>query len=348
MRRLALFCLLFISSLAQAAPTSILQRPYDLDTGHGVLRGTMLLPQTPPSQPQNPPPVALLIAGSGPTDRDGNNPEGGQNAYLRKLAETLAENGIASVRYDKRGVARSLPAAPREEALSVEAYVSDVVAWSDKLAHDPRFGRQILVGHSEGALIASLAAPKTHAEALVSLAGSARPIGDVLREQLQGRLPPPLLAQANQLIDGLQAGTLQPNVPEPLNVLFRPSVQPYLISLFRQDPARAFAQLKLPTQILQGTNDIQVGVEDAQALKRAKPDSDFHLISGMNHILRIVPTSGPQQLASYNNPNLPLARELVERITTFIRQVQTLPGGTLAENGDASGANVSRNPPVRR
>ncbi len=348
MRRLALFCLLFISSLAQAAPTSILQRPYDLDTGHGVLRGTMLLPQTPPSQPQNPPPVALLIAGSGPTDRDGNNPEGGQNAYLRKLAETLAENGIASVRYDKRGVARSLPAAPREEALSVEAYVSDVVAWSDKLAHDPRFGRQILVGHSEGALIASLAAPKTHAEALVSLAGSARPIGDVLHEQLQGRLPPPLLAQADQLIDGLQAGTLQPNVPEPLNVLFRPSVQPYLISLFRQDPARAFAQLKLPTQILQGTNDIQVGVEDAQALKRAKPDSDFHLISGMNHILRIVPTSGPQQLASYNNPNLPLARELVERITTFIRQVQTLPGGTLAENGDASGANVSRNPPVRR
>ncbi|OWP51400.1 alpha/beta hydrolase [Pseudomonas nitroreducens] len=344
MRRIALLCLLSVAWFAQAAPTSILQRPYDLDTGHGVLRGTLLLPQAPASQPQNPPPVALLIAGSGPTDRDGNNPEGGQNAYLRKLAEALAENGIASVRYDKRGVARSLPAAPREEELSVEAYVSDVVAWSDKLAHDPRFGRQILIGHSEGALIASLAAPKTHAEALVSLAGSARPIGVVLREQLQGRLPPPLLAQADQLIDELQAGRLQPRVPEPLKVLFRPSVQPYLISLFRQDPTRAFAMLKLPTLILQGTNDIQVGIEDAQALKRAKPDSDFHLISGMNHILRIVPTSGPQQLASYNNPNLPLARELVEHVTTFIRQVQTLPGGTLA----SSGAIVSRNPPVRR
>lgn len=344
MRRLALLCLIFLASFVQAAPSSILQRPYDLDTGHGVLRGTMLLPQATSPQPQSPPPVALLIAGSGPTDRDGNNPEGGQNAYLRKLAEALAENGIASVRYDKRGVARSLPAAPREEELSVEAYVSDVVAWSDKLAHDPRFGRQILIGHSEGALIASLAAPRTHAEALISLAGSARPIGEVLREQLQGRLPPPLLAQADQLIDSLQAGQRQPKVPEPLNVLFRPSVQPYLISLFRQHPAHAFAQLKLPTLILQGTNDIQVGVEDAQALKRAKPDSDFHLISGMNHILRIVPTSGPQQLASYNNPHLPLARELVERVTTFIRQAQTLPGGTLAE----SGANVSRNPPVRR
>lgn len=343
MRRLALLLFCFVTSIAQAAPTSILQRPYDLDTGHGVLRGTMLLPQG-----DTPPPVALLIAGSGPTDRDGNNPEGGQNAYLRKLAEALAENGIASVRYDKRGVARSLPAAPREEELSVEAYVSDVVAWSDKLAHDPRFGRQILIGHSEGALIASLAAPQTHAEALVSLAGSARPIGDVLREQLQARLPPPLLAQADQLIDDLQAGQLQPRVPEPLKVLFRPSVQPYLISLFRQDPARAFAELKLPTLVLQGTNDIQVGVEDAQALKRAKPDSDFHLISGMNHILRIVPTSGPQQLASYNNPNLPLARELVQRITAFIQHAPSLPGSTLAENAPGSGANVSRNPPVRR
>jgi fermentation-respiration switch protein FrsA (DUF1100 family) len=348
MRRLALFCLLLIASFAQAAPTSILQRPYDLDTGHGVLRGTLLLPQAPSSQPQSPPPVALLIAGSGPTDRDGNNPEGGQNAYLRKLAEALAENGIASVRYDKRGVARSLPAAPREEELSVDAYVSDVVAWSDKLARDSRFGRQILIGHSEGALIASLAAPHSHAEALVALAGSARPIGEVLREQLQGRLPPPLLAQADQLIDGLQAGQLQPNVPEPLKVLFRPSVQPYLISLFRQDPARAFADLKLPTLILQGSNDIQVGVEDAEALKRAKPDSELFVISGMNHILRIVPTSGPQQLASYNNPNLPLARELVQRLTTFIRHAQSLPGSTLAGNDDASGANVSRNPPVRR
>lgn len=343
MRRIALLFLYLAAALsigtAQAAPTSILQRPYDLDTGHGVLRGTLLLPQS-----ETPPPVALLIAGSGPTDRDGNNPEGGNNAYLRKLAEALAENGIASVRYDKRGVARSLPAAPREEQLSVEAYVSDVIAWSDKLARDPRFGRQVLIGHSEGALIAALAAPASHADELVSLSGSARPIGEVLREQLQGRLPPPLLAEADQLIGSLEAGRRQPRMSEPLRALFRPSVQPYLISLFRQNPAQAFAALKMPTLILQGRHDIQVGEEDALALKQAKPDSELYLIDGMNHILRIVPAGGPQQLASYNNPNLPLARELVQRIVAFVKNAKTLPDATLA----SSGASVSSNPPIRR
>ena len=109
---LALFCLL--ASLAHAAPNSILHRPYDLDTGHGVLRGSLLPPRS-----AVPPPVVLLVAGSGPTDRDGNNPFGGNNRYLLRLAEALAERGIASVRYDKRGVARSLAAAPREEDLSV-------------------------------------------------------------------------------------------------------------------------------------------------------------------------------------------------------------------------------------
>ena len=284
---LALFCLL--ASLAHAAPNSILHRPYDLDTGHGVLRGSLLLPRS-----AVPPPVVLLVAGSGPTDRDGNNPFGGNNRYLLRLAEALAERGIASVRYDKRGVARSLAAAPREEDLSVGAYVDDVVAWSERLARDPRFSRLILVGHSEGALIASLAAPRTPAEELIAIAGSGQPIDRVLREQLRGRLPPALAT------------------------LLRPSVQPYLISLFREDPARAFGRLRIPTLIVQGRNDIQVGVADAEALQRAKPDSQLVLIDGMNHILRIAPSTGLQQLSAYNDPNLPLARQLVEAVSRFI------------------------------
>ncbi len=315
MLRLTALLLCLFASLAQAAPTSILQRPYDLDTGSGVLRGTLLLPQTP-----TPPPVALLIAGSGPTDRDGNNPEGGNNGYLRRLAESLAAEGIASVRYDKRGIARSQPATPHEEQLSVEGYAADVVAWSDALASDPRFGRQILIGHSEGALIASLAAPRSRAAALVVISGSARPIDAVLHEQLQARLPAPLLRQTERIMLSLRAGHAQPQVPSALQVLFRPSVQPYLISLFRHHPAEAFAKVRQPALILQGTSDIQVSVADAEALKRAKPDAELHLIAGMNHILRIVPANAAQQLASYNNPNLPLASELVQRIVAFIQR----------------------------
>ncbi|MCJ8204874.1 alpha/beta fold hydrolase [Pseudomonas sp. RGM2987] len=310
MLKLLVLCLTLFTGLAQA---TVLQRPISLDTGSGELFGSLLLPKS-----DTPVPVVLIISGSGPTDRDGNNPEGGRNDSLKRLAWVLARHNIASVRYDKRGVAASLAATPDERNLSVEAYVNDAVAWSRKLAADPRLGRLILLGHSEGALIASLAAPQANAAAVISLSGSARPIDQVLRQQLSSRLPPPLMLRSNELLDSLKAGRPDPNVPPQLQVIFRPSVQPYLISLFRQDPAQAFAALKIPALIVQGSSDIQVSVDDARLLQTAKPDAELALIEGMNHVLRIVPNDVKRQLASYKDPNLPLAAELGARIVGFI------------------------------
>ena len=313
LKLLALSLALFTGLFCGLAQASVLQRPISLDTGNGELFGSLLLPKS-----DTPVPVVLIISGSGPTDRDGNNPEGGRNDSLKRLAWVLARHNIASVRYDKRGVAASLAATPDERNLSVEAYVADAVAWSHKLAADPRLGPLILLGHSEGALIASLAAPQANAAAVISLSGSARPIDQVLRQQLSNRLPPPLMLRSNELLDSLKAGRLDDNVPAQLQVIFRPSVQPYLISLFRQDPAQAFAALKMPALIIQGSHDIQVSVDDARQLKAAKPDAELALIEGMNHVMRIVPNDVKRQLASYKDPNLPLAAELSTRILGFI------------------------------
>ncbi|SCY89412.1 MULTISPECIES: alpha/beta hydrolase [unclassified Pseudomonas] len=313
LKLLALSLTLFTGLFSCLAQATVLQRPISLDTGSGELFGSLLLPKS-----DTPVPVVLIISGSGPTDRDGNNPEGGRNDSLKRLAWVLARHNIASVRYDKRGVAASLAATPDERNLSVEAYVADAVAWSHKLAADPRLGPLILLGHSEGALIASLAAPQANAAAVISLSGSARPIDQVLRQQLSNRLPPPLMLRSNELLDSLKAGRLDSNVPAQLQVIFRPSVQPYLISLFRQDPARAFAALQMPALIIQGSNDIQVGTDDARQLKAAKPDAELALIEGMNHVMRIVPNDVKRQLASYKDPNLPLAAELGTRILRFI------------------------------
>lgn len=314
LRVLALSLTLF-TGFVQA---TVLQRPISLDTGTGELFGSLLLPKS-----DQPVPVVLIISGSGPTDRDGNNPDGGRNDSLKRLAWVLAKHNVASVRYDKRGVAASLAATPDERNLSVEAYVADAQAWSRKLKSDPRFGPLILLGHSEGALIASLAAPSVDAAAVISMSGSARPIDQVLREQLARSLPPPLMLRSNELIDSLKAGKTDDNVPPPLQVIFRPSVQPYLISLFRQDPAAAFARLKMPALIVQGSHDIQVGVDDARQLKAAKPDAELALIDGMNHVLRIVPNDVKRQLASYKDPQLPLAAELGTRILGFIDGLRT-------------------------
>ncbi|WP_210645371.1 MULTISPECIES: alpha/beta fold hydrolase [unclassified Pseudomonas] len=313
LRVLALSLTLFTGLLPGLAQATVLQRPISLVTDSGELFGSLLLPKS-----DTPVPVVLIISGSGPTDRDGNNPDGGRNDSLKRLAWVLAKHNIASVRYDKRGVAASLAATPDERNLSVEAYVADAVAWSRKLAADPRLGPLVILGHSEGALIASLAAPQANAAAVISLSGSARPIDQVLRQQLSSRLPAPLMLRSNELLDSLKAGRLDENVPPQLQVIFRPSVQPYLISLFRQDPAQAFAALKMPALIIQGSHDIQVSVDDARQLKAAKPDAELALIEGMNHVMRIVPNDVKRQLASYKDPNLPLAAELGAHILSFI------------------------------
>lgn len=315
---LALLMLSVLATVAQAAAPNVLQRPISVQTGNGTLYGTLLLPRA-----DKPVPVVLIIAGSGPTDRDGNNPQGGRNDSLKQLAITLSQHNIASVRYDKRGVAASKAATPDERKLSVEGYVADVIAWSRQLRNDPRLGPLILLGHSEGALMASLAAQQSGASAIITVGGSGRPIDQVLREQLSERLPAQLQQRSQQLLDELKAGRIDTRVPKKLQVVFRPSVQPYLISLLRQDPAAAFAHVQVPALIIQGRNDIQVSVEDARRLQQAKPDAQLVLIDGMNHVLRIVPNDLQQQLGSYRNPNLPLAHELTRQILQFVANLQS-------------------------
>ena len=314
--RAIILSLTLLSSIAHAGTPVVLQRPISLDTGSGELFGTLLLPKS-----AKPVPVVLIIAGSGPTDRDGNNSDGGRNDSMKRLALILAKHNIASVRYDKRGVAASRPATPDERDLSIEKYVDDAVAWAAKLKTDSRLGPLVLMGHSEGALVATLATERAGAVALISVAGTGRPVDQVVREQLQDRLPPPLLARSEQLIEEIKAGKTDNDVPEPLQVVFRPSVQPYLISLFRQNPTAAFGQLKIPTLIIQGRNDMQVGVGDAELLHKAKPDSQLAIIDGMNHVLRIVPMDIKRQLASYKDPQLPLASEVTDRILKFLDSI---------------------------
>lgn len=315
LRILTVIALLF-SGLVQAAAPTVLQRPISLDTGSGTLYGSLLLPRS-----ETPPPVVLIIPGSGPTDRNGNNPDGANTDNLRQLALVLAKNRIASVRYDKRGVAASRAATPDERDLTVERYVADAVAWSQQLNADPRFGRVILLGHSEGALIASLAAQPGGASAVISVAGSGQPVEAVFRTQLGEQMPARYAAQVTHILDGLKAGRVSSSVPRPLQDVLRPSVQPYLISLFRQDPAAAFGQLKVPALIIQGTHDVQVDVSNAERLKAAKPDAELALIQGMNHMLRIAPQAASQQRDSYLNPQLPQASELGARIVDFIHRL---------------------------
>lgn len=296
-------------------PTEPASEPVTLDTPTGTVHGTLLRPAG-----HGPHPVALLIAGSGPTDRDGNSAAlPGQNNSLKLLAEGLAERGIASLRYDKRGIAESAPAAPNEADLRFEHYAEDAAAWVQQLRDDERFTSVTVIGHSEGSLIGMRAAHE--ADAFVSIAGIARPASAVLRDQLRPQLPPALWDESERILAILEAGNTAEDVPQPLFALYRPSVQPYLISWLRYDPAQELARLDVPILIVQGTTDIQVSTGEAHTLHEAAPEAEMLMIEGMNHILKDVPPDPAQQQASYSDPSLPLAEGLVERIARFIAGV---------------------------
>ena len=252
--------------------------PVRLDTGTGILHGTMEVPASKP-----PYPVVLIIAGSGPTDRDGNSSMlQGKNNSLKMLAEDLAALGIASLRYDKRFIGESRITGLKEEDLRFDTYVDDVVRWGEYLRKDPRFRSLVIAGHSEGSLLGMLAAQKLMVNGYVSIAGSGRPAGQIVLEQYRSQtLPAGLMNQVEDIVKALEAGRRVESVPPALAVVFRSSVQPYMISWFQYDPAREIARLKMPVLILQGTTDIQVSVGDAELLAKANPAAKLVLIEGM-------------------------------------------------------------------
>jgi pimeloyl-ACP methyl ester carboxylesterase len=259
------------------------QEPLALTTTAGTLSGTLLLPDG-----DAPCAVVLMIAGSGPTDRDGNSvllPVG--TSFVRRLAQALAGHGIASLRYDKRGVGASVHPGLREADLRFGHMVDDAVAVAELLSKDPRFTRLTLLGHSEGALIAALAGPRARAAAVVHVAGAGQRASDLLRLQIKAQLPSELQGPALATLDALESERLAPEVSEELTLLFRDSVQPYLISWFRYDPAEVLEDLPLPLLLVQGTADVQVRVEDAHRLHRARPDARLLLIEGMDHTLAV-------------------------------------------------------------
>jgi len=301
--------------LAGQAMAQVKEEPLRLETPTGTLAGTLALPGS-----SGKPPVVLIIAGSGPTDRDGNSAMlPGYNDSLKMLATALAEAGFASLRYDKRGVGASLAATPSESALRFDTYVIDAAAWIATLKADPRFGAVTVLGHSEGALIGMMAAQRGGAAAYVSIAGIADGTGTILRRQLAGKLPPELAAANERILASLEGGTTVADVPAQLMVFYRPGVQPYLVSQLRIQPAAELAKLRISVLVVQGTTDIQVGVDQAQALKLAKPDAQLSIIPGMNHVLKAVPADPQRQLASYGDPSLPLAPGLMPAVISFLR-----------------------------
>lgn len=280
----------------------------------GALHGTMV-------NARNGDPVVLIVPGSGPTDRDGNSPLGLKTDAYKLLAEGLIDRRIASVRIDKRGMFGSTEAG-NPNAVTPAIYAGDIHAWIDAIKEGRGSDCVFLLGHSEGALMVTLAAQgRDDVCGLILVAGMGRTMGDVIREQLKANpANAPILEEALAALSELEAGRHvdTTGMTPALLPLFNAGVQDYLISVLTIDPVEELRIAGKETLIVQGDHDLQVSVADARLLDAA-PRTELRIISGMNHVLKYAPEDRAGNLATYADPDLPLADDLVRRIRNFVK-----------------------------
>ncbi|RLJ91187.1 alpha/beta hydrolase [Planococcus citreus] len=280
----------------------------------GMMQGLEEIPET-----GGPHPVAILIAGSGPTDKDGNSLAlSGKNNSLKMLAEDLKAEGIAVIRYDKRAIGDNRSLAVQESDLRFDDYVQDAAAWVRFAKADERFSKVAVIGHSEGALVGLAAANQEGVDSYVSLTGVGRTADELLKEQLS-TLPAAQFEEAQKILEQLAQGETVDDVSPELQQVFRPSVQPYLQSWMAYDPIEQVEKLDAEALFVGGTRDLQVPVRDAELLHEAKPGSKLLIVDGMNHVLKQVPDDQEANMAAYADPELPLADGLVNRIAEFLK-----------------------------
>jgi pimeloyl-ACP methyl ester carboxylesterase len=304
------------------APTSVIELPFAFQSGSLTLPGTLTMP----TNYNGAPPVALIVAGSGPTDRNGNSAgplraQNNSNLYAI-LAWQLADAGIASVRYDKRAIGANLPKLDLAQT-SIDDFVADVIAGARKLATDRRFSKVVLIGHSEGAELVLQAANRgAPAAGIVMLSGAGRPIMVVLREQLSKQLPAEELVRwdsaSARYLRGEEAGDVHPG----LKPLLLPTNRKFMQSWARYDPAAEIARARVPVLVIQGGHDLQISLVDARALQSAQPAAKLVVIPNANHVFRAATDDRMAQARLYTDPTIPIVSELTPAIADWIKRLK--------------------------
>ena len=276
-----------------------------------LIDGTLIVPKTTKKLP-----LAIIIAGSGPTDRDGNQ-QMMKNNSLRFLAEGLYKNDIATFRYDKRIVKQMKMRTIDESKVNFKDFIQDAVSVLKYFEKDDRFSKIYIIGHSQGSLIGMIAAQEG-ADGYISIAGAGQEIDDVIVDQLAQQAPG-LVDNARSSFDDLRVNGVAHNYSPGLASIFRKEIQPFIFSWMQYNPQEEISKLEIPVLIINGDEDIQVQISEAELLQTAKPDAAYKIIPGMNHIFKYIQGNPLENSKSYNQYDLPVMPELIETITKFIK-----------------------------
>lgn len=275
-----------------------------------LIDGTLLIPES-----DKPVPLAIIIAGSGPTDRDGNQPMMKNNS-LKFLAEGLSQEEIATFRFDKRIVKQIHNRNVDERKIRFDHFIDDAISIINHFSKDDRFSKIYIIGHSQGSLIGMIAA-QDKADGFVSIAGAGQVIDNIVVDQLAQQAPA-LQQNAREAFDEMKANGISKNYNPMLASIFREDIQPFMLSWMKYNPAEEVKKLDMPVLIINGDKDIQVKISEAELLHDARPDAEYHIIGNMNHVLKHVEDMSLENQKSYNIHDLPVVPELIKTIAEFI------------------------------
>jgi len=311
-KNIMLFALLLSFTFLSAQEDIASEKVISINIKGVTIEGTLL--SNSPNQK-----IAIIIAGSGPTDRNGNSGLGVTCNSYKLLAEGLAKNNIASFRYDKRAIAKSAVKNFNEKDLTFDDYVNDAIAIYNYLKDSSGFKKIYFAGHSEGSLIGMIATERTNASGYISVAGAGRPIDVIITEQVT-KQSPVVGKQTDSLFQVLKTKNKLDSVPPYLISLFRPSIQPYMVSWMKYDPAVEISHIKKPILIIQGSCDIQVKVLDAETLYNGNKKAKLDIVEGMTHVLKNAEANCVDtNLKTYHDISLPLNTQLLKDIISFIQ-----------------------------
>ena len=293
-------------------PPDVTEEPMTVIVSGGHLKGSLVVPTAAMKVP-----VMLIIAGSGPTDRNGNNILGVSAQSYLLLAHELAKKGIASMRYDKRFIGNSNDFKGTGSDATVQDFADDAVQCIKTLKADKRFSGVYIIGHSEGALLGMLASIKEPVAGYVSLCGAGEPFDKTIDGQIKTTMPDSY-EEASRVIKEVKKSPVLPKVSDPLKIIFNENTVVFVHSLFQYEPASIIRKVKVPTLIIAGTHDLQIPVGDAKLLAKSNSSAKLVIIENMNHVLKQSPSNTVENLKTYQDEELPVMPELIEALNDFV------------------------------
>ncbi|WP_336128441.1 alpha/beta hydrolase [Mesoflavibacter sp. CH_XMU1422-2] len=307
MKFLVLFISLCFSSSLLAQESNFTKQDISVNKH---IDGTLLTPNN-----VKKPNLAIIIAGSGPTDRDGNQ-NFLKNNSLKKLAVNLTNNNIATYRYDKR-IVKQLKSNNLDKNIIFDHFVTDAKSVIDYFKSTKNFNKIYVIGHSQGSLVGMLAA-KDRADGFISLAGAGQSIDQVIIEQVN-KTAPNFTEDTKRIFKTLKEGKTTTDYPMALSSIFNIEIQKFMINWMKYNPTEVLSTLNIPILVINGTKDLQVSETEAKLLKEANKDATLKIIENMNHVLVTIDGDDLENSKSYAETQRPIAEGLINTISNFIK-----------------------------